>query len=177
MESDVFSNSWAEVENDYNHGLLNSERCLQASIYRALRAHAPETLTTFVEPELSYESEKCRPDLVICDGENVCAIVEIKFTPHWYPHYKRDIAKLRKLACTNIGHQISIDPETGKWSEVQHRVGRGTKFVFAVVAQHDAEALSLKAVTAGAGPNFKNRFLLLLGVIGCAHGPRFRLCP
>ncbi|MDE2926171.1 MAG: hypothetical protein OXT71_07225 [Acidobacteriota bacterium] len=176
MEVDLLSQSWVEVEKDYKGGLLNSERCLQASMYRAFRLHAPGELDTFVEPELSLRSKKYRPDLVICEDTRVSAIVEIKFVPHRFARYKRDIDKLQELADMD-DQPISIDPATGEWSSTTYRADCCTKLVFAVVARHDSAALDSHSISARLKPEFKKRFFLLSGSIGGSHGSCFGCYP
>ena len=176
MDRSKLHNVWEEAEADYRMGIVNSERCLQACLYRAARDQLRD-VKPFVEPGLLYEQRRgyeLVPDLVLCKGNAVLSVIEIKFVPHWYPNYKRDVSKFNRLwERRNKGHQIPIEPETGRWIDTELRIKGDTCFVFAVIAQHDAAAVDFGTVAKELSPSVKERFVLLSGSSSAPSLSRF----
>ena len=174
---------WNEVEADYRMGIVNSERCLQACLYRAARDQLCG-VKTFVEPGLLYQQQQGQgsyelvPDLVLCKDDAVLSVIEIKFTPHWpRPDYTRDASKFNRLwERRETGHQIPIDPRTGHWTNQKLRINGDTCFVFAVIAKHDAPALNFDTVAKELSAAVRERFVLLSGRIrGEEDEPEFHI--
>ena len=75
--------AWKDVEKDYIEEKLNSEHCLQAALYCALRKILdPSAYTILVEPVFNPENKK--PDLVIRDETSVHCVIELKMMPHFF---------------------------------------------------------------------------------------------
>lgn len=82
-------NAWDEcIKCDYPNGLINGERALQACLHHRLsndfKARGMANCRRiFVEPTIYAQGRTWRrmPDMVICDSNNVIAIVELKFHP------------------------------------------------------------------------------------------------
>ena len=178
MNIDQVFELWEGVKEDYSLGLINTERCLQASLYHYTRNNLKD-LTPFVEPGLRYVEGRGYsfiPDLVFCEGNRLVGIMEIKFTPHYYPNYEWDIKKLNSLwEDKQDGHQIAINPQTGKWLSEEMFITEETLFMFAVVAQHDAAAVDKQAVCEKLSTGIRSRFILLSGSIGGATSIKFRV--
>lgn len=158
------------VSQDYQHGLLNSERCLQAALYRALRIELPEN-TIFVEPLLELNGTDAGrnfvPDIVVCSGNQIEAILELKFVPHSYPNFQNDLAKFLALS-TVAAHAavfIALDPITGKFSR-KFTFSESPRFIFAAVGQHDAVAVDHAAIAERLHGRVPKGFTLLYGRVG-----------
>ena len=163
--ADHLRRAWAEVGGDYNSGLINSERCLQASFYRALRAEFDAAWRVFVEPKLSFENgESFLPDLVICRGRTIEAFVEIKFVPNLYPKWQGDIQKFRTLALQDQSEfPVERNPNNGRASDPPVRMTDQTKFVFAVIGNQHAEAVYRSEIDLG---NMSpSRFFHAVGIV------------
>lgn len=62
---------WKIVKDDYTNGLINSERCLQCSLYRAMRLNPDKTKSSaqiFIEPAIDLGGgKKIYPDMIVCE--------------------------------------------------------------------------------------------------------------
>lgn len=172
MVESRLQNMWNQhIRQDYDMGLLNSERCLQASFYRALRIELPEHII-FVEPLLELKSTNIGrnfvPDIIVCNENKIEAILELKFVPHGYPNYKKDLAKLFTLSTLPGQNEffISLDPDSGKFSNGKYTFSENPIFVFAVIGQHDAEAVDRTAILGSLPGQVPSNFVLLFGKVG-----------
>mgnify|MGYP000688714723 CR=1 FL=1 len=156
---------WKQIEDDYQDGLIHAERCMQASFYRALRdldVPSDGLRSIFVEPYMSVEGTTY-PDIVVCEGDEIRAIIELKCVPHWYSEFKDDLQKLAKFERSGTeGFHLEIEPCTGKYTDRQFKITNETLYVFAVITRHDAEAVSTDLFDKYEGPS---RFVHLIGKI------------
>ena len=136
--------AWQMVGLDYNAGLINSERCMQASLYRGLRTVLPPNFRVFVEPDW----KTTEPDMVIEKDDRIVAVLELKFVPHAYAQYEGDLEKLTlKYVSSNEYCPVHIVPEAGNWEHTIKKTLPATKIddnvirVFAAICRHDGEAL------------------------------------
>ncbi|MDD2714971.1 MAG: hypothetical protein PHW04_03635 [Candidatus Wallbacteria bacterium] len=152
--SDVYEKikkAWQfDVKFDYENGLINSERCLQASLYRALRLYFNEE-KIFVEPQ--FYAEGTIPDIIICSNKRIQVVFEIKFMPDTYPSFEEDLLKLCRLSESESPEKNSVkelDPCTGKFSKKEDKkyslCNETTKFIFAAIGQGYAIADSIDSL-------------------------------
>ena len=136
------------VLKDYRNGSIAYESDLQASIYRALRSRCPD-VSVFLEAKmLPGHGRNRRTDLVLCENLDVRLIAEIKFVPHGYPQWRRNIQRLNEIAQLDSceGHKFSIEPASGQFSGKKHHVNSDTRYAFIAVGRDDAEAVDLKSI-------------------------------
>jgi len=171
MDTSKLQRAWKlHVCQDYQDGLLNSERCLQAALYRALRIELPEN-KIFVEPLLELNGTDAGrnfvPDIVVCSGNQIEAVLELKFAPHSYPNFQNDLAKFLALSTLAAGVEvfIALDPITGKFSS-KFTFSETPRFVFAVVGQYDAVAVDHEAIAEKLPGRVPKDFTLLYGRVG-----------
>ncbi|MEK7763466.1 MAG: hypothetical protein AAB433_17960 [Nitrospirota bacterium] len=151
---DILQKAWETVENFYKNGHINSERCLQAVLYHALRTSSlPEKDMILVEPKLGENI----PDIVICDDDQVKCILELKCSPHSaVQKVPADLDKLIHYA-SKKGPRISLhtfgpdrvfNMKTKTWfgGKTDFLLTQETWYVFAVLARHDDNAASLKGI-------------------------------
>ena len=137
------------VLKEYENGTIATERDLQASIYRVLRIKCPAASVFLEAVMLHGESGARRPtDLVLCEDSVVRLIAEIKFVPHGYPQWRRDIRKLNEIAQLDSceGHEFKIEPATGHFSGEKHHVNPDTRYAFIAVGRDDAVAVYLEDI-------------------------------
>lgn len=97
----AFIESWHDTLNDYAQRRINSEKCLQASLYAGLRTRLKGDYRVFVEatvwpPEGSHQAI----DLLICHNNYIVGAIELKYKPKVKIHrigMYSDITKLLKL--------------------------------------------------------------------------------
>jgi len=162
------TNVWDVVKDDYLAGLINSERCLQAALYRGLRMKMPENFRIFVEPRLPiHDNGAIIPDIIICSDSKIVAVVEIKYVPHSYPRFEDDLKKFNRLAdfSSSDTFDIAIDPITGKFDNIRYHLNTDSIFVFAVVGDSEAQAVWRSEVISFLSPEIHTRFLLMFGRI------------
>jgi hypothetical protein len=170
---DLLDSVWkTSVADEYKRGRVTTERTLQAVLFEQIRKARPD-VRVYVEPCFPLSAERSiRPDLVICEGEKISLVAEIKFAPHWYPEFKRDISKLSKLSKLSTeslehGYEIAINPDSGKYSGERDFLSRSTRFAFVVIAQHDSQATDQVSVREAAIANgIHGRLALYYGRIG-----------
>ena len=105
--------AWAATARDYDLRRLNSERCVQASIYHHLRKElkAPG-FTVYVEPYLSIGGAKpCYVDLLIVHSGRVVLALELKYKPSSKPSRRSVAADLSKLI--QLKHRRASVDRTG----------------------------------------------------------------
>ena len=92
--------AWAAVIADYDERLLNSERCVQASIYHHLRMRlkVEAGFKIFIEPHISINGEKPRYiDLLVSHCHSIVLALELKYKPNSKPSNPSVSADLTKL--------------------------------------------------------------------------------
>lgn len=97
----AFIESWHDTLHDYAERRINSEKCLQASLYAGLRTRLKGDYRVFVEatiwpPEGSHQAI----DLLICHNNDIVGAIELKYKPKTKIHrigMHLDISKLLKL--------------------------------------------------------------------------------
>ena len=133
------------VLKDYRNGSIAYESDLQASIYRALRIRCPDASVFLEARMLPGES---RVDLILCEASVVRLIAEVKFVPHGYPRWRRDIQKLNAIAQLDRyeGHEFVIDPFNGQFSGEKHHVKPDTRYAFIAVGRDNSKAVYLEDI-------------------------------
>ena len=136
---------WKQVESVYRKGFCVSERGLQAVLHAELRKELPNDSHVVVEPTWNtFDGKVAKPDLVIVEGGEITDIFELKFVPHGYAEWEKDIKKLfRYIEKREEQYQrypVRLDPMTGQWEDPLP-VQDGCCLHFVVVARHDAEAV------------------------------------
>ena len=158
--SRVLKDAWKVViAKHYNAGTtspdINSEAALQAYFFSEIRRQvlfAEETgridggIRVFVEPKFLFEDKEVIPDLVVCRGSDVIALIELKYLPrvvtgslHDIPKgFKKDLTSLRKLFVSKDASAIlsfTHERYSGKFTEVKESfyVSKSALFVWAGV--------------------------------------------
>lgn len=165
---------WDEVGKDYIDGLINSESCLQAVLYKVLREHlkdAPDA-KVFVEPVIKYYkngSPQYKPDLLIVHNKLIVAIIELKFAPNWTPKIKADMDKLNILAnkeSMEEKYYVGRKPNTGEWEEQEYEIKASTVFVIAVIGKHISKSVNYNSLMPLiTSMNYSQRFCLMSGKV------------
>jgi hypothetical protein len=176
---------WDEVGRDYKDGLINSESCFQAVLYKVLREQITDASDTkvFVEPVIKYYdsgSPQYKPDLVICQNKKILAIIELKFAPNWDPKIKADLDKLNLLANQDgiaDKYYVSRKPRTGEWEDREYEITPSTVFIIAVIGKHTSKSVNYNSIKPSIdGMNYANRFCLMSGkVYGEDKEPKFEV--
>ena len=134
--------AWVEAISAYQAGRVNSERTLQSALYHHLMRLLPHDIHTFCEPTVRVDGYgPLIPDLLISQGNQVLAAIELKFVPHHYALFEDDLVKLRVYGTTPDQFPIRLDPETGQYSNELFAVSPDCLLVFAVVSRSDAAAV------------------------------------
>lgn len=167
MLRELLNNAWNETVEDYKASRINSERTLQAALYSRLRTRLPTSTQVLCEPVISFELRgNLIPDMVIAEGGDVIAIIELKFVPHHRPMWRGDLEKLRWYGEAKEAHfQLVLDPGTGVYTEDRFRFTENCLLVFGVVGRHDAEALDQEILFVDA-KGLEDRFVPLLHAVG-----------
>lgn len=129
-----FATAWQTVvAEDYANGRINSEHSLQAVLFAALKESGNSKRHIFIEPcvRLSNSGKLIRPDMMICNGKEVIAVVELKFTPRGKALTKKDMNSISAIASDS---NIAIKTERYRGIELPPReftISETTLFVWA----------------------------------------------
>ena len=94
----AFEKTWHESLIDYAQRRINSEKCLQASLYAGLRAKLSNEFRVFVEATIWLPDGKRQSiDLLICHGKLVVSAIELKYKPKAKIHNIGMYADINKL--------------------------------------------------------------------------------
>ncbi|GAJ18111.1 unnamed protein product, partial [marine sediment metagenome] len=113
----ILKEAWEKlIPTDYQDGVLYSERDLQAAFCHHVRTLSTDRLVLFNEvPDFLGQD---RPDLVVCRGGDVEAVIEFKFAPEKVK-FEGDLEKLARWA--NAVRKaprkipLALDPKTVTW--------------------------------------------------------------
>lgn len=174
---DTCIKAWEQgVASDYEAGSVVSERSLQASLYFHIRTLMP-SFPLYVEPKVKYHgaSPKRIPDLVISDGNEAVALVELKFFPWWSPVGKDifpDVSRLAEFRSLQPTEKLylEIDPGTGEF-DVRNRISSSAAYVFGIVGQDVRSALTKYCPWRQATAELRPELYILFGDIAGGETP------
>lgn len=124
------------VRKDYRNHLINSERCLQACLYKYLSQFLNgEDYKVFVEPKID-SGDKFNgktPDIVVTKSRKITQVWEIKFRPQACPEAFFDLEKLDNLHKNWGVFQTPISLRlNGQWEEPSYKLTETTEYIFIV---------------------------------------------
>lgn len=137
-----FEMAWRHIGSIYSTGRICSERHLQAEIFHQLYSNSlfMETYELRVEPCMYHYNMKenknmtlgFTPDMLIINrNREIVACIELKYVPHGYIQFEKDIANMSEMwEIKNLGpSKIFLDtiPESGDWN-YQKPYALGTDF-------------------------------------------------
>lgn len=138
----AYRNSWVQVRQSYEGEFMATESTLQAVLYGALRANLPPSIDIVAEPTWTVDSRTCYPDLVLVEEGAITDIFELKYQPHSWPQWRKDIDKLCSyVAVVAPRYPVRMDPKTGKYTDPL-AVWAGCRLHFVAVAHYNAAAVS-----------------------------------
>ena len=174
---------WSEVEKYYLDERINSERALQAILYKSIEATLPSNYLTLVEP--NWFGTEYKPDLVIIDRDKsrLVAVCEIKCSPHWRSsansqEIKRDLDKLLKFSNWEKLKPIEYDifgpdrifnSKNQVWENGRRTfiIDDESIFIFFNIARKDSSTLNKSCITHPIIEN--NNFILASGATDVAQ--------
>lgn len=152
---DHFTEMWQKVKADYQTGKVCSERHLEAVIYHHLISdeNFRNEFAISIEPVITGDGTCLTdlklsgtiPDMIITnkDEKEITAIVEIKYVPHNFIPFQKDIGnlakfwKLRKID----DHCIYLDlmPGTGRWNtENKYKVSNNLYLIYCAIGNRES---------------------------------------
>lgn len=177
---------WTQIEFIYKQGRICSERHLQAEMFHVLRQHAVfETgmYQIFIEPYIdknnATDNEKTFvsiviPDMVFTKEDKIVGIMEVKYTPHYFPKFEKDFisfSEFYKKRRSDFAVKLEVNWQTGNWGEKQFRIDENVLLIYCVIANWESHIVSnpenVKGVWTkliGSDQSFKN-CLQLSGVV------------
>jgi hypothetical protein len=169
MLRNALTSAWSQTCDEYRVGHVTSERALQAVLFVHLRTGLPG-YSIFCEPTMRMaDGRTVVPDLLIARDQRVVAAVELKFVPHWFPVFERDVSKLRQYKDHSGLISLEINPDTGRFSDNKHSIAPDCLLVFASVGRHDATAMNKLSLQAKA--DLGDSFVPLTCEVGVAAQP------
>lgn len=153
--------AWSQLQTVYESGIICSERHMQCELFRVLcndKAFINQ-YEIFVEPRLSNtDCAKLKvkiPDINITSRKEreIVAVMELKYVPHSYPQYEKDIEVLTNFyeLCnlrkndTKTSFSLLTNPETGEWKDdVLFPVALNLTLIYAVIGRFDSYVFEQK---------------------------------
>lgn len=162
----AIAEAWQKSCEEYGTGYVNSECTMQAIIFAELRSNL-SNYRVMCEPRFVGSDLSCYvPDIVVLNDECIVAIMELKFVPHGYPQYQRDLEKLGTLVNWAGDLKLRTNAETGKFSEFKFRVSEDAVPVFCVIGKYDANAIDKEKLFSSAAENIREKLLPLVYKVG-----------
>lgn len=152
MLVESFKNAWDYIGRRYAAGVICSERHLQAELFHVLYCD-PSFIKQYdlrIEPVL-YESvgkehrlSGLIPDLLVTRDNTIMAHVEIKYVPHGFVQYKKDVASMTRTwnlkANQEVAFYLDTNPQNGEWNyERPYKVGKEFKMIYCMIGNEDSD--------------------------------------
>lgn len=140
----LLADAWRNViKSEYCNGHINSERSLQSHLFAELRhqIQSGPKRQIFIEPRVELQSEKrvVRPDIVICNADEVICVVELKYAPRGKAETSKDMRSISAIAADKAV-KISIDRYLGPHIPSKpFAISRTTLFAWAGVHRGSGE--------------------------------------
>lgn len=141
---------WKGVEKSYRAGEICSERHLQSELYRLLKNELKNlSLSIFVEPKIVSNSSLRNipikgliPDILITNKTNLAAVIEIKYVPHGFVSYQKDINTFSKFASLfkkNATLVLKTNSINGDWNyNDKFSISNSLLFVYMTISRSDS---------------------------------------
>lgn len=147
-----------QIKQSYLDGLIPSERHLQAEIFYFMKLSL-DGYQIYVEPfEFKIKSNPTTtdvniieeyypgqvPDIIITKGNQIVAIVEVKYTPHSHCEYKKDMLKLMRYQNYSDSFSLTVDTSRGEFDKINKiNITNETAYLFLGIAKADSGAFEL----------------------------------
>ncbi len=111
------ADAWLNVvKTEYCAGHINSERSLQGHLFAELRhqMRGEPNRQIFIEPRVDLKGEErvVRPDIVICNSNEVICVVELKYAPRGKAATEKDMRSIGAIAADQT-IEISLERYLG----------------------------------------------------------------
>jgi hypothetical protein len=134
------ADAWQNViKSEYRAGHINSERSLQGHLFAELRHHmqGEPNRQILIEPRVDLEVEErkriVRPDIVICNANEVICVVELKYAPRGKAATAKDMQSIGAIAADQT-IEISVERYLGPHlPKKRYRISSTTLFAWAGV--------------------------------------------
>ena len=166
-----YRDAWCSVHAAFQEGFCISERGLQSALASALNEKFPEK-NVVIEPVWEIPREQIGrkryvPDIVLLEDMKISDIFELKFVPHSYAKFERDIEKLGLYSASSDKRlPVQINQCTGRWKKKGASMRKDCQFHFVAVAQADAAAVCTESLKVGAKLSGTGRFNHWYGPVG-----------
>ena len=153
---ELFKEIWPSIETEYNAGGFCSERHMQAEIYFQLKQSKNiKDYKFWIEPVI-YSNDKLFhklglkgiiPDMLVSIGTSIVGVVEIKYVPHGYSQFNKDMTNIKKFY-TNKGKpesfQLKTDNITGQYNNDKFTIDNDILLIYLVIANAGSDSFSEK---------------------------------
>lgn len=181
---EIFNKAWAELNNIYSSGGICSERQMQFYLLTSLyKFDINKEFDFFVEPSIFDKDNNLSdlglkniiPDILVTKGREIVAVVELKFIPHSYIQYKKDIKNMSAFYVNrhnkDLKFYLKINPINGQWDyNSEYVLSNDLKLIYCAIGNKYSECFtatgeiwSKKEIT---GINEVPNFIQYNGMIG-----------
>lgn len=147
-----FQSAWLKAIDDYASRDINSEHCLQSSLYRHLKNILPNEFHVYVEAVVRHgnegepKKEKVVVDLIVCHKNVITLGIELKYIPRGKPEsadIKKDISSLFHITAKKL-HEDRVSIEMPRFLSadklaLELQIAPQRKLIFAAFCMKEAE--------------------------------------
>jgi len=137
-----------DMKNQFNIGVVSSERAMQAELYYSLRTLLNEKYKIFVEPieiRIKGNLKGMVPDLIITHEQEIICIIEIKYMPWKNILHKNDMDKINFYSTlSKVEQGIKINPLTGDYIQNEFTYSESLVTIFAAIGKSTSQPFDLK---------------------------------
>lgn len=153
----ILYNAWKQIEKVYLRGEICSERHLQSLLFHILNSTDDfnKKYQIRVEPKIKIiengdlvnQLNGIIPDLLIINGNEIKACIELKYVPYGYVSFKKDIINLSNFfklkGQSNVSICLSTNPLNGEWDYKNiFTISSELLLVYSLIANKEAYAIT-----------------------------------
>ncbi|MES2428680.1 MAG: hypothetical protein V4560_16980 [Bacteroidota bacterium] len=147
---EFFDPAWHNLKNVYDSGVICSERHMQCELFKLLTSNNDfnNRYKIFVEPRLTLPELNSKiPDFLITEDDIVVAAVELKYVPHDYSKYEKDLKTLINFCYLfkqnkDYTFPLLTNPNNGEWTEPKFRFSDKLTLIYCTITKLDAHIIT-----------------------------------
>jgi hypothetical protein len=183
-----FKTAWQQIGKNYSAGRICSERHLQAELFHILYSNN-EFLDNYelrVEPCLyqscgtpsKYGMTGFVPDMLVVSGLKIVACLELKYVPHGFVKFQKDISNLINFwdlkSQTDLNLYLNTLPQSGDWNyEQPYTISPDFQLIYAIIGNENSDCIENHRDIWARSGSAKIRYNQFVGSISKDKEPAF----
>lgn len=146
----AFSSAWGAIKESYQKQPYCSERHFQCDLFYFLKSCPGFTENGYrlvVEPVINAGAlRNIIPDMIIIKDQVIEAIVELKYVPHGYIQFEKDVRNMSAFYMqkdSSLRFNLIGDPGTGQWDVNQQcSLSKNLILIYVFITNSDSFAIT-----------------------------------